>query len=84
MHPINTTSTRSPESTNSTEITTETRRTWRISVRLAPGGVWCGEGKSPPYELTNRGPTAAVALDRIRASVDAFDDLIGRATGGGL
>lgn len=62
----------------------ESRRTWGIVVRYFAGGGFRAVASSAPYELAERAPTSMAALERIRSTVDAFDEMLGRGEGGGL
>lgn len=63
----------------------ERRRSWFVVVQLAPCGRFLALASTPGYQpLREYGVTGTIALVRIRETVDAFDEMLGRGEGGGL
>lgn len=60
-------------------MTSEVRRAWRLAVFQTRSGLWTGYAGQGHMHLMSRAPTAALALDRLRAIVDEYDAVMDTA-----
>lgn len=57
-------------------MTSETRRAWRLAIFQQRNGLWSGYAGQGEVRLSSRGPTAAAAMEALRAIVDEYDAIM--------